>query len=309
MNRPLRPKRKPGPESAKGRGRRAMPSRAAKSNPPFRIACYQGPCVPGDSAANFAAATRLLTEAHRRGAHFAVLPECYLTGYGSPDLLQSAALEVKGEAFRRWLRSCEFGDMVSIVGFLERRGRHLHNSAAIVQHGKLIGVYQKSMPGSPHEKACVTYVSHFPTWQANGVTFGVIICVEGSSPEPSMILAERGARIIFEPHYAFVPRDGMDAHRVRVRNSRVARAVENQVWYVRSNISCGPGETRAGESGLGYGDSLILDPLGVPRAEAGLFTQGWIFSDAPREALLGQREPRIPHLAKATRAQVARLYR
>jgi len=309
MARTARRNRKPGPESSKGGARRSAPSRASQSNAPFRIACYQGPCVPGDTAANITAATRLLAEAHERGAHFAVMPECYLSGYGAPDVLQSAALDIKGEPFRRWVRSCRFGDMVSIVGFVERRGRRLHNSAAIVQRGRLIGVYRKSMPGSPHEQACVTYMSRFPVWRALGVTFGVIICVEGSSPEPSMILAERGARIIFEPHYAFVSHKGMNAHRVRVRNSRVARAVENQVWFVRSNISCGPDEKMADEPGLGYGDSLILDHLGVPRAEAGLFTHGWIYADAPRESLLGKREPRIPHLPKTTRVQIATLYR
>jgi predicted amidohydrolase len=253
---------------------------------------------------------RLLAEAHRRGCHFACLPECFLSGYGAPDALRAGAIDSGGKAFRGWVKQTALGDMVSIVGFVERRGKHFHNSAAIVQHGKLLGIYRKSVPGSRHEKALMTYISRFPIFCAHGITFGVIICVEASMPEPCLLLASRGARVIFEPHFSFIPRELVHAHQTRVRNNHVARAVENQIWLVRSNIVADPGDAMGGEAGLGYGDSLIVDPLGVPRAEAGLFTTGWITADAPAALLREKRKPRVPRsVPAATRKLVARLYR
>ena len=282
----------------------------AKDRTVLRIGAYQGPTEPGALEKNAQAGVKLLAEAHRMNVDFACLPECYLSGYGSPDVLRKGAVSVRSGWFQKWVSRCRFGDMVSIVGFVERRGSLYHNSAAIIHRGKLLGVYRKSISGSKHEKKVMTYVSHFPVFRVRGVTIGVIICVEGSVPEPCLILAERGARIIFEPHYSFVPMALMDAQRVRVRNSRIARAVENQCWHVRANTVTEPQGKMGGEAGIGYGDSLILDHLGVPRAEAGLFTTGWITADAPKKNLMEKRPGRIAiSVPRATRVQMARLYR
>jgi predicted amidohydrolase len=275
----------------------------------IRIGAYQGPTEAAAVEKNGAEALRLLGEAHARGCHFACLPECFLSGYGSPDEIRAGAINVRGEWFIDWLRNTKrFGDMVSIVGLFEKRGARIHNSAAIIHRGKIVGIYRKSMPGSAHEKKVMTCVSHFPVFKRHGVTFGVIICIEGSSPEPCMLLASKGARIIFEPHYAFPPPHLMDAQRVRIRNCRIARAVENHCWHVRANVITAPDLKIAGEAGVGYGDSLIIDPLGVVRAEAGLLKQGWITVDVPKKDLTDTRPKRVRYVPKATRKQIVKLY-
>src|ERR1043166_5786896 len=100
---------------------------STKSRDALRIGAYQGPTEMGNVETNGSNALKLLAEAHRRGVDFACMPECYLTGFGTPDVLRAAAISVQGDWFRDWVKRCAFGDMVSIVGFIERRGRLFHN--------------------------------------------------------------------------------------------------------------------------------------------------------------------------------------
>ena len=285
-----------------------MKQSSPKAKDVFRIGAYQGPTKIDSFESNAGKTHSLLADAHRQGIDFACMPECFLTGYGTPKEIRASAVSVGSGPFQDFVRRCSFGDMVSIVGFFEKRGKHLHNAAVIIHRGKLIGVHHKSIPGSPYEKEVITYASRFRVWRLRGVTFGVLVCYEGAVLEPSLLLAEQGARIIFEPHYSYISMDTVDFHWRRVRNSRTARAVENACWYVKSNIT-EKAMTKMGDvEGFGYGDSFILDTIGRPRAEAGFFTVGWITADVPRKELTGKRESRVKLAPRETRKQIARLY-
>lgn len=275
----------------------------------FRIGAYQGP-TGMDSFENNARKTwEILAEAHRQKVDFACVPECFLTGgCVAPKEVPSTAVPTNGRLFRDFVRRCAFGDMISIVGFTEQNKSKAHNSAAVIHRGKLVGVHRKSMAGGAADKEACTLVTDLRPFRLRGVTFGVIICFEGFFMEPSLLLAEQGARIIFEPHFSFIGKDNMDWQRQRVRTSRAARAVENDCWYVKSNVMVEPMRKVAGAEGFGYGDSFILDNIGRPQAEAGLFTTRWITADVPREQLTSRRESRVKLAPPATRRMVARLY-
>lgn len=275
----------------------------------LRIGAYQGP-TRMDSFENNAHKTwEILAEAHRQKVDFACLPECFLTGGClATDEARAAAVPTTGKLFRDFVRRCAFGDMASIVGFTEKNGSKLHNSAVIIHRGRLVGVHRKSVAGGAADKEVHTLVTDFRPFRLRGVTFGVIICFEGFFIEPSLLLAEQGARIIFEPHFSFIREGLMDWQRQRVRTSRAARAVENDCWYVKSNVMVEPMRKVGGAEGFGYGDSFILDNIGRPQAEAGLFTTGWITTDVPGKQLTSKRESRVELAPPATRRLVARLY-
>jgi predicted amidohydrolase len=286
-----------------------MQSMIPKAKDVFRIGVYQGPTREDSFENNSRRTHEIFAEAHQKGIDFACVPECFLTGGClSAKELQACAVSVTSAPFRKFVKQCAFGDMVSIVGFAERRGKHLHNSAAVIHRGRLLGIHRKSVAGGVSDKEANTFVSDFRVFRARGVTFGVIICFEGFFVEPSLLTAEKGARIIFEPHFSFIPMQGMDWQRQRVRTSRAARAVENDCWYVKSNVAIEPMRKVAGTTGLGYGDSFILDNIGRPRAEAGLFTVGWFYADAPKKDLTSSRESRVKLAPPATRKQIVRLY-
>ena len=116
-----------------------------------------------------------------------------------------------------------------------------------------------------------------PIFKAKGIPFGVIICHDSSFVEPAMTMRWRGARLLFSPHYNSIPYDRVDEHRTLVRNNHIGLSALLQMVVVRSNVVGGNGER------LGYGDSAIFSPLGVPVAVAPLFKEALIsaeFDDA-----------------------------
>ena len=48
----------------------------------------------------------------------------------------------------------------------------------------------------------------FPVFTHNGLTFGVVICSDGGYIEPARLLAIKGAKVIFAPHFNYAPRGG-----------------------------------------------------------------------------------------------------
>jgi predicted amidohydrolase len=145
-----------------------------------------------------------------------------------------------------------------IVGFNELRGTDLYNTAVVVQKGHVLGTYSK----------CSAYMKfhkqgrEFPVFERNGVKFGVIICSDGGYIEPSRILALKGARIIFAPHFNAINAKGLIAHFQKVRADHTARAVENDVWFVRGNNVILDKDPSLSFDGVGYGDSYVIDPHG-----------------------------------------------
>ncbi|NCO33128.1 MAG: hypothetical protein AUJ92_11125 [Armatimonadetes bacterium CG2_30_59_28] len=253
------------------------------------VAAYQGPAVPGENEANARVVVEELKHATQLGASFACFPESFLSGYDDTELLLRSCVEVESEWFQDFVNQCSHGDMVSIVGFSEKRGDEHFNSAAVMQGGRLLGVYSKAFCGSEYEAAAFGQGRDFGVFTANGVCFGVVICADGGFIQPSRLMAMQGARAIFSPHYNYIAFAGVETHRRKVRSDHIARARENDCHFVRANSVTVELRKMGTHVGAGYGDSYILDPNGYPLAEAGLFTTGWIHADIPDDQLTGAR--------------------
>ncbi|HSI65446.1 MAG TPA: carbon-nitrogen hydrolase family protein, partial [Candidatus Saccharimonadia bacterium] len=96
------------------------------------------------------------------------------------------------------------------------------------------------------------------------VKFGVIICADGGYIEPVRILAAKGARIIFAPHFNYIRDTGLISHFMKVRADHTSRAIENSVYLVRgNNVVLDPAKSGITRTpGVGYGDSYVIDPGG-----------------------------------------------
>lgn len=202
-----------------------------------------------------------LARAERERAQIVSFPECFLTGYpNTEDGARKGAFAADSPEVMRVLDLTSRFDPTLIVGFNELRGADLYNTALVAHRGHLLGTYSK----------CAAYQSfhkqgrEFPVFERNGVKFGVIICADGGYIEPARILALKGARVIFAPHFNNIVDRGLLAHFMKVRSDHTARAIENSVWFVRgNNVVLDPSKSGIkGEVGIGYGDSYILDPGG-----------------------------------------------
>jgi len=118
-------------------------------------------------------------------------------------------------------------------------------------------------------------------WEIDDVKFGVLICADGGYIEPARILAMKGARIIFAPHFNCIGDRGLISHFMKVRADHTARAIENSVYFVRgNNVVLDPAKSGITRNpGVGYGDSYIMDPGGEILVRSRRHVEDFIFAD------------------------------
>jgi len=231
----------------------------------------------GDFEANLGKVIQGLERADRDRVEVLCFPECFLTGYPDTEepARKSAFATDSSQMLKVLDRTARF-HATAIVGFNELRGKDLYNTAAVLHKGHILGTYSKcSAYQSFHKQG-----RDFPVFERSGVKFGVIICSDGGYIEPARILALKGAKVIFAPHYNYITKEYLLTHFQEVRADHVARAIENRVYFVRgNNVNLGkdPGITRY--DGVGYGDSYIVDPYGEIVVRSRRFREDFIFAD------------------------------
>ncbi|MCD6359510.1 MAG: carbon-nitrogen hydrolase family protein [Armatimonadetes bacterium] len=242
----------------------------------MRIGHYQCICHAGDFDANMNTVLEGLEMAAERGLDIVSFPESFLAGYWIDEAkCRRHAWPLDGPEITRVLEETAEYPSMFMVGFNELRGGDLYNTVILVERGELVGTYSKAFPVMSY----FTPGRELPVFEKEGVKFGIIICADGGYIEPTRILALKGARIIFAPHYNYIGAAKLIDHYVHVRSDHVARAVENGVFFVRgNNVERGVQESLERE-GVGYGDSYILDPNGQIVAAANLHAETMIWAD------------------------------
>jgi predicted amidohydrolase len=213
----------------------------------------------GDFEGNLAKVVHGLERADRERVEIVCFPECFLTGYpDKEELARKVAFAVDAPQLMQVLDRTSRFEATLIVGFNERRGDDLYNTALVAYKGHLLGTYSKCCAYLPFHKQG----REFPVFERGGVKFGVVICADGGYIEPSRILALKGARIIFSPHFNYIRAKDLLGHFEKVRADHIARAVENHVYFVRGNNVVLGKDPAISFDGVGYGDSYVIDPNG-----------------------------------------------
>jgi len=242
----------------------------------MRIGHCQFESLLGDFDANLEKVVKGLERADKERVAVVSFPECFLTGYpDKEEVVRKSAFAVDAPQMMKLLDKTAKFEATYIVGFNELRGPDLYNTAVIVQKGHILGTYSKCSAYMKFHKQGRT----FPVFERDGVRFGVIICSDGGYIEPARILALKGARIIFAPHFNYINAKGLIGHFMHVRADHTARAVENAVWFVRGNnvvLDKSPGLTF---DGVGYGDSYVIDPFGEIVVRSRRHREDFIFTD------------------------------
>lgn len=218
------------------------------------VAVAQVPAVLGDVACNLAAMGGWMAQAAEKASKLLVFPECYLSGYmfETREEAYACAIERDGPELEQVRCLCEQHAMEVVVGFLERVGPKLYNSAAVIGPGGVTGIHRKRhLPflGADRfvDEPEGIDVSVFET--AVGKV-GVAICYEIRFPEVSRTLALAEADFIALPTNWPVQSVLLADYFTRVR------AAENFVFFLVANRADSEGDADF------LGKSQIIDPLG-----------------------------------------------
>jgi predicted amidohydrolase len=189
--------------------------------------------------------------------------------------------------------------VTAIVGFTERGldGR-LYNAAAVVRQGAAVGVYRKVYPAI--RRSIYAAGRDLPIFQADGLTFGIVICNDSNYLEPARVMAAKGATVLFVPTNNGLPLDRQFEGLVdEGRACDIARAVENTIWVVRADVT---GRTAAVAC---EGATGVVDPNGRIVRTVRPFTEDLLMVDIdprPPKRRRGWDADRNPAVIEAFRA-------
>jgi 5-aminopentanamidase len=250
----------------------------------MKLALWQGTSPEADLDTACTQAEAALQAAAAMGAQALVLPEIWLPGYNQPDIA-SQALAIDSAPMQRLARAAKSSATALVVGYAERCGDRIHNSAACFgPDGQLLANHRKLQLYGPRERSIYTPGDAYTTFRLGNETAAILICYDIEFASHIKSLADRGATTILAPTANMAPFTHV------IRHTVPAMAANHGVTIAYANY-CGS------EGDLAYvGGSLIAGPHGEILAQAG---------DTP--ALLVARIPARDPARLSTQAQDLRL--
>lgn len=226
---------------------------------PMKVAAYQAPLLVAGSMCALDLIAERVRQCEAEGISVLCCPEAILGGLA--DYSEDPMMFALPKPFSV-LASLSSDTVTSIVGFSELASNGvLYNAAAIVQQGRVAGIYRKIHPAirrSVYSAGCET-----PVFRTGDLTFGVIVCNDSNYPEPARLMRDQGATVLFIPTNNGLPNERATPKlNVAAREVDIALAVENRIWVVRADV-CG----RNGEL-TSYGATEIIDSDGNVVREA-----------------------------------------
>jgi deaminated glutathione amidase len=208
-----------------------------------------------------------LREAAAGGAELAVFPEATLVRFGSD--LRAAAEPLDGPFCASVAAACAAAGVAAVVGVFEpaEDGRVYNTAVAFDASGRIAASYRKLHLFDAYrqrESDLVAPGAAVVVAELAGAPVGLQICYDIRFPELTRALAVGGASLV-TVSAAWAAGLFKEEHWVTLLR---ARAIENTVWIAAAGQVPDPDEepTRAP---TGVGRSMLIDPLGVVRADLG----------------------------------------
>jgi deaminated glutathione amidase len=257
-----------------------------------RIALCQLP-VSSDPLVNLSRVRDALGEAAADGGELAVFPEATLVRFGSD--LRALAEPLDGPFGTGVARACAAAGVAAILGVFEPApdGRVFNTAVAFSAAGELVASYRKLHlfdAFSQRESDLVAPGSEVVVTDLAGVRVGLQICYDIRFPELTRALAVAGASLV-TVSAAWQAGLFKEEHWVTLLR---ARAIENTVWIAAVGQVPDP-DAEPTRAPTGIGRSMLIDPLGVVRADLGP-APGVVVADTDLSLVATVRET-LPSLA------------
>lgn len=241
----------------------------------FRLTLAQLNPTVGDLAGNARIARAAWEEGRAAGADLVALPEMFITGYNTQDLVQKPAFHQAAiAAIEALARDCAEGPALAIGGpALEGIG--LYNAYYILQGGAVRArVLKHHLPNETVFDEVRLYESGpvAGPYTVAGVRIGSPICEDAWHEDVAETLAETGAEILLVPNGSPHYRDKMDLR----QNMMVARVIETGLPLVYLNMVGGQDDQ------MFDGGSFVLNPGGALAVQLPMFQEAVAHVDLER---------------------------
>jgi NAD+ synthase len=201
----------------------------------FRLTLAQFNATVGDLEGNARRAKDAWDEARAAGADMVALPEMFVTGYSTQDLVMKPAFFVRAEeTIERLARDCADGPMIGIGGPYYADDR-LYNAYYILKGGRVVARALKHYLPNYDVFDEVRQFRRGPiqgVYDAGPLRIGSPICEDSWYVDVCETLVESGAEMILVPNGSPYYRGKFD----RRMNAMVSRVVENDVPLVYLNL-------------------------------------------------------------------------
>lgn len=210
----------------------------------FRIALANIP-FPATAEESVALAEQAIAEASVERAGLICFPECFVPGYRGmgkwvpppdPVFLERAWSTIAGAAAK--------ANLAVVLGTERVVNDALFITALVINRDGTLAGFQDKVQLDPSEEGAYSPGSERRIFQAGPLTFGVAICHEGwRYPETVRWAAQRGAHVVFHPHFheavpgGYRPSTFADPANSFHEKAALCRAAENTCFFATVNCA------------------------------------------------------------------------
>lgn len=185
-----------------------------------------------------------IKKAKEQQSDIVCFPECYIPGMRGQGIAVAPHNQQIAEDALEEVRKIAEEYSVAVILPMEWGDSSIYNVAFVIsEKGEVLGFQTKNQL-DPADDEVYAAGSHRKIFEIKGVKFGIVICHEGwRYPETVRWATERGAQIVFHPHYT-----GSDIKGKKItewghvdspyyEKAMICRSVENTVYFASINYA------------------------------------------------------------------------
>jgi predicted amidohydrolase/ribosomal protein S18 acetylase RimI-like enzyme len=210
---------------------------------PIRIALanLRFPATPDESVT---LAEQAIHQASVDGARIICFPECFVPGYRIGKSVRPLDPGFLERAWSLIAAAAAKGSISVVLGTERVVDGGLRICALVIDADGSMAGFQDKVQLDPSEEQTYAPGARRSLFQAGPLTFGIAICHEGFRyPETVRWAAQRGARVVFHPHFheaepgAYQPTSFADPANTFHEKTALCRAAENTCYFATVNCA------------------------------------------------------------------------